>query len=110
MTEWLPIIQALGLPGAILLMMVFGAYKVIPWLGNTCVKPIVARHIQFIDSVQETLGTVTEKFTDAAADMKKLSDAQAKMAEAQAKLAESQARFTEQATRAASVASLKSGT
>lgn len=94
MPDWLPIFQAVGLPGTILLMLAFAGWKIIPWIG-TRVDRFVSRHIQFVDEVQISLTTVVKQFQDTSIDLKKISDAQAKLAEAQAKLTESQARLSD---------------
>ena len=60
MTEWLPIVQALGLPGAIILISVFAAWKVIPWLGENVAKPMVQKHLSFIDVVQSSVSDISD--------------------------------------------------
>jgi hypothetical protein len=89
--DWLPIVQSIGIPGSILLMLMYAGYRIVPWVGQTCVVPVVARHIQLIDKVEKGLDEVTTRFHEITVNMRLLS-------EAQVELAKTHSEFTKEAT------------
>lgn len=101
MTEWMPVVQAVGIPASLLFMLAYALAKIVPWIGTNFVLPVVARHVAFVDGVQKSLTDVSTEFKTTAVDMHIMAASLTKLAEAQTRLFEAQQTLTVQGQKAA---------
>jgi hypothetical protein len=111
MTDWLPLVQSIGIPGTILLGVAYALWKIIPWIGSEVVLPAVKTHLDFVNSAKASIEQMAARLTEFGVDLHKIGDAQAKLAESQATLARSQTKLTDAQVQVAteSVKVLKTG-
>lgn len=57
-TEWVVLIDKLGIPVSVMIGMGFGFYKIVVWLGLHVVVPLKDKHISFIDQLQDLIGKI----------------------------------------------------
>lgn len=57
-TEWIVLIDKLGIPVSVMIGMGFGFYKIVVWLGVHVVVPLKDKHMSFIDQLQDLIGKI----------------------------------------------------
>lgn len=57
-SEWVVLIDKLGIPVSVMIGMGFGFYKIVIWLGIHIVVPLKDKHMSFIDQLQELIGKI----------------------------------------------------
>lgn len=57
-SEWVVLIDKLGIPVSVMIGMGFGFYKIVIWLGMHIVVPLKDKHMSFIDQLQELIGKI----------------------------------------------------
>lgn len=55
MGEWAAILRDIGVPAAMLLVLARGLWVGGKWVGDHVVRPLVERHLRFVDDVSKTL-------------------------------------------------------
>ena len=53
------IVATIGIPGVLLFILVYGAWKCGQWTANNVVKPVVLELCQFVQSVNENVKSMT---------------------------------------------------
>lgn len=53
--SWLQIVEKIGIPMGILAVFSWGFWKSAQWAGTKIILPIHERHMQFLDSLEDTL-------------------------------------------------------
>ena len=105
MTEWLPIVQALGIPGTALFMVGFSMYKAAPWCAAK-MESWIARNVQFVDAVEKEMHIIAKAQTEfqaqmlakmgrIASELTELTQSNIRLTESNTRLAEKQAQLTE---------------
>jgi hypothetical protein len=56
--DWVSLIQTLGLPTALLLLILLALGRAGVWAANNLVKPLVDKHIEFLDKAIEANDTI----------------------------------------------------
>lgn len=54
------LVQSVGVPMTILIFVGFALWKVAGWVREDIVKPVVTKHMTFMDNLENTLHTQTE--------------------------------------------------
>ena len=57
-SEWVVLIDKLGIPVAVMIGMGLGFYKIVVWLGLHVVVPLKDKHMSFIDQLQDLIGQI----------------------------------------------------
>jgi hypothetical protein len=57
-SEWVVLIDKLGIPVSVMIGMGFAFYKIVIWLGMHVVVPLKDKHMSFIDQLQELIGKI----------------------------------------------------
>jgi hypothetical protein len=56
--DWVQVAQTFGLPVVLLLLLLLALWRVLRWTGDNVVKPLVAKHLEFMDSAMKAMGTL----------------------------------------------------
>jgi len=56
--DWQNLIQSLGLPAALLFMVLAALWKVSVWAGTNLIKPLCDKHIQFLDQTISSIDRI----------------------------------------------------
>jgi len=59
MTDWVTLINTVGLPIALLIVILAVLWKAMVWMANHVAKPMVDKHIQFLDAVIKGVDQIT---------------------------------------------------
>ena len=82
-SEWLAIAERFGVPVVLLGGLAWATWRALKWIANEVLKPVTARHIQFIDTMQQTIQTQTQQIGSFAESHGRVAEAQEKIAEQQ---------------------------
>ena len=70
--DWVNIVEKLGLPGFIIVLLLFALWKSFLWVGSHILIPITERHISF-------LGTLEKNFDQIDSAIQKIAECQQRM-------------------------------
>lgn len=62
--EWLSIAQSLGVPVMCLVALAFAVWKALIWTAREVLKPLAAKHMDFVDRVARSVDTMTVAMKD----------------------------------------------
>ena len=54
------IVATVGLPGTLLFVLAYGAWKGTMWFGEEVIKPVVTKIIVFLDTINQNVNTMTK--------------------------------------------------
>ncbi len=57
---YIQLVLTLGFPSACLMAVGVAVWRILVWVGANVVKPATAKHIEFLDSVQESIGKIAD--------------------------------------------------
>lgn len=57
-SEWVVLIDKLGIPVSVMIGMGFGFYKIVVWLGIHVIVPLKDKHMSFIDELKDLIGKI----------------------------------------------------
>lgn len=77
--EILSLATQIGLPGVVLLGLLFGGWKAARWTGTNCLLPITTRAIRFFDQVDTRLDSLSASIKAAACRYLPCDDADCKV-------------------------------
>ena len=85
---WWTVIQTVGLPTGLLLIILFTLYKGAVWAANNLIKPLVTKHIEFLDATIHSMKSIADGQQAIAENHRSMLEFQAKITGALAKVNE----------------------
>lgn len=56
--DWILVAEKIGLPGFIIILLLFGLWKSLAWAGSNILIPITERHIYFLEKLEKNFNQI----------------------------------------------------